>query len=448
MNNQKLGALIDNKALISRIQKWSHHGLAGTLAPDYDLLQVAQQVMKKHIIVVVPDHIKSHQDDSREYNDLPWQAKLNCDCDQLAGASRKCQICLDTLQKRYDLPTGHIASLEIDGIIVTSHVATAIKEASYCNEFTQYITQMSGWQDKEIYHTIDWVAQSRAGKQRSSGQCLTIFKLKFALFATMSQRHQMEQGIDHRCPRCQHFQETLAHVFQCPRASDIRRCALTRALASIQENVTCTFVIDMLESGVSQWSTGGQVQWPSTPPGPTDDIGQLTFQAFQEQQQIGWDQGIRGRWSKKWGQANGLYCTSRLGQGDMDTHARWMSSLVKSMWQYGIDQWIGRNEYLYGKTKEEQHKKKNQEINAQVQRIHQSDRNRVQQHDRHLFDMSVTKRLEQTLDRKKKWIECVTTAYEVWAAQQATKNIANRPFAPLWNKNHGRQPHVRLQPPS
>jgi hypothetical protein len=120
------------------------------------------------------------------------------------------------------------------------------------------------------------------------------------------------------------------------------------------QKTTCLFVIHMLESGVSQWSKSGQVQWPGTAPGPTDDTGQLTFQAFQEQQQIGWDQGIRGQWSKKWGQANGLYCISRLHQGDMDIHARWMSSLVKSMWQYGIDQWIGCNEYIYGKTKEEQ----------------------------------------------------------------------------------------------
>ena len=281
--DQKLGALIDNKALISRIEKWSHHGLAGTLAPGYDLLQAAQQVAKKHNILVVPDHIKSHQDDSRAYNDLPWQAKLNCDCDQLAGASHKCQICSDTLHKRYDLPMGHIASLEIDGNIITSHVATAIKEASYRKEFTEHITQRAGWQDKETHHTIDWVARSRVGKQLSSGQCLTVFKLEFALFATMSQRHQMEQGIDHRCPRCQHFQETLVHVFQCPRASELCKGALTRALASICKKPTCPFVIDMLESGVSQWSTRGQVEWPGTSPGPTDDIGQLTFQAFQEQ---------------------------------------------------------------------------------------------------------------------------------------------------------------------
>jgi hypothetical protein len=45
---KKLGALIDNKALISIIQKWNHHGRAGTLAPDYDLLQVAQQLVEKN----------------------------------------------------------------------------------------------------------------------------------------------------------------------------------------------------------------------------------------------------------------------------------------------------------------------------------------------------------------------------------------------------------------
>ena len=41
-----LSALIDNKALISCIQKWHHQGHAGTLAPEYNLLQVAQGVME------------------------------------------------------------------------------------------------------------------------------------------------------------------------------------------------------------------------------------------------------------------------------------------------------------------------------------------------------------------------------------------------------------------
>ena len=72
------------------------------------------------------------------------------------------------------------------------------------------------------------------------------------------------------------------------------------------------------------------------------------------------------------------------------------------------------NEYIYGKTKEEQQEKKNQKADAQVRQIYQLDTNKVQRQDRHLFEMSVTKRLEQILDRKRKWIECVNTAYEAW----------------------------------
>ena len=41
-----LCSLMDNKALISRIQKWHYQGQAGTLAPEFDLLQVAQGVME------------------------------------------------------------------------------------------------------------------------------------------------------------------------------------------------------------------------------------------------------------------------------------------------------------------------------------------------------------------------------------------------------------------
>ena len=69
-----LCALIDNKALISCIQKWHHQGQAGTLAPEYDLLHVAQGVMEKYKITVNPEHVKCHQDNTQAYEDLPRQA--------------------------------------------------------------------------------------------------------------------------------------------------------------------------------------------------------------------------------------------------------------------------------------------------------------------------------------------------------------------------------------
>ena len=126
-----IGALIDNMALISHIQTWQHQGSGGTLAPEYNLLQVAKGIMAKHKLVVKPEHIKSHQDNKTEYDNLPWKAQLNCDCDQLAGSTHTCPQCLEALPTPYVLLTGHIASIEIDGTFITSHIASAIKEASF-----------------------------------------------------------------------------------------------------------------------------------------------------------------------------------------------------------------------------------------------------------------------------------------------------------------------------
>ena len=100
------------------------------MAPEYDLLQVAQGVMKKYKMTVNPEHVKSYQGSTQAYKDLQWKAQLNYDCDQLAGLSQASKQCHDTLHKMYVPPTGHIASLEIAGKFITSYVASAIKEAS------------------------------------------------------------------------------------------------------------------------------------------------------------------------------------------------------------------------------------------------------------------------------------------------------------------------------
>ena len=68
-------------------------------------------------------------------------------------------------------------------------------------------------------------------------------------------------------------------------------------LLSIYTGILHTVIVFQL------WSTGAQVQWSGPIPGPADDIGTLAFKAFQEQQVIGWDQAIRERLSKTWGEA-------------------------------------------------------------------------------------------------------------------------------------------------
>ena len=135
-----------------------------------------------------------------------------------------------------------------------------------------------------------------------------------------------------------------------------------------------------------------------------------------------------------------LYCTTCLNQGDIAIQAAWSAHLVKSLWQYGIDQWIDQNEFIYGKTKEEQVEKKTQEINKQIKAKHKADKLRVRGMDRHLFTLSFKKRLEQSLDRKPKWAECVMIAYEAWVALKDTQTSSCQQHNLNWSRNLGRHP--------
>jgi hypothetical protein len=313
-------------------------------------------------------------------------------------------------------PTGHTASLEIYGTFITTHIASAIKKTSFQSDFIKYVIHKAGWQDPTIFHLFDWEARACTSLHSSPSQHLTIFKLEFALFATMSRQHRMEKAIDHRCPRCQRFQETLTHVFQCPHGLSMRATAWAKATSMFKKTSTCPFIVATIGHSISQWSTGGPVHWQGPTPALDDSIGQVVFTAFQEQQSIGWEQAIQGWLSQHWGRANTLYCQERLHQGDTKLHAVWTLNLVSGIWQYGIDQCVGQNEFLYGKSKEERLAKTTQEVDSQIWHMHRADRKQVHSVDRHLFHMPAEQRITQSIDRKQQWIECVTTAYEAWAA--------------------------------
>ena len=150
---------------------------------------------------------------------------------------------MEALPTQYILPIGHIASLEIDGTFITSHIASAVREASFRSE---YVKHQSGWQDPMIFHSIDWEARACASLHSSPSQHLTIFKLEFALFGTMSCQHRMEKAIDHRCPRCQRFQETLTHVFQCAHGLSICTTAWAKAISTLRRRLHAPSLLQLL----------------------------------------------------------------------------------------------------------------------------------------------------------------------------------------------------------
>ena len=102
------------------------------------------------------------------------------------------------------------------------------------------------------------------------------------------------------------------------------------------------------------------------------------------------------------------------------------------MWQYGIDQSIGWNEFLYGKTKEDQLPKKIKEVDDLIVIMSQTDQQRVRPIDSHFYHMPLARTLEQSLHRKQLWVESFTIAYESWQTLQVIQEPNQQQIAPLW----------------
>ena len=115
--------------------------LLSVLLPEYNLLQAAKILTQKHSIKVTPRHVKSHQDNDWDYDKLPWQAKLNCNCDSAAGSVCLCTECENVAHRHYTLPPGHGATLCIGGKYITAHLQKEVKEASYRSAMVEYIVK-------------------------------------------------------------------------------------------------------------------------------------------------------------------------------------------------------------------------------------------------------------------------------------------------------------------
>ena len=110
---------------------------------------------------LIPHHMKSHQYDQydeREYDQVSWQAKLNCDCDQQAVSVRECHTCAFNSQVPYKLPPGHAATLQIGNTFIIKHLPLAVRNAVYKGDMKRYVIKSAGWENHTFFAKVDWEA--------------------------------------------------------------------------------------------------------------------------------------------------------------------------------------------------------------------------------------------------------------------------------------------------
>lgn len=204
---------------------------------------------------------------------------------------------------------------------------------------------------------------------------------------------------------------------------------------------TAPYIQHKLEYGILQWQQRGQDSaWPILPPPYHDTIGRLTHIAYFEQEQLGWEQALRGRLSRKWGKAQDQYYKDRF-PNNLHTGSTWTTKVISALWEYSKDIWMERNAAYHGVDAQDAKVKRSDDL---IVRSYQLDQHHVAFAHTPLFKSPIETYLKQNDDAKRSWlrsIDAVLTGYRIRVPDDPTPRTTKQ----LWQGTTITTQHCRLR---
>jgi hypothetical protein len=207
----------DNAELIRRCQAHKHYKDPypnETLRSEFD---VAEQIYTTHTsnnITATFRWVKGHQDRDIHYDNLPLEAQLNDDADELAG---EYQLSHGAYRPFINMLPSCTAMLTIRGISVTSNYKKQLIRAYVEPEYMQYLQYRFEWSDQTI-SSIAWQSFQIAMKRIRHDVLVT--KVCNDLLPTAEALCKRKYQTNDTCVMCQQ-QETRNHIIWCSSPSRI-----------------------------------------------------------------------------------------------------------------------------------------------------------------------------------------------------------------------------------
>jgi hypothetical protein len=201
-----------------------------------------------------------------------------------------------------------------------------------------------------------------------------------------------------KCPRCEEPVETTEHVWKCQHigANAIWEKAI--------EELKIWLASQRTNAAVNEAICARLLAWRSAAPLPPLTSHLLGLpQALAEQDGIGWTAAFEGRWSKKWIDIqNRHFKNNRIRR----TGRRWLTALIKKLWQVAWDLWEQRNG-INQENQEAWQRLANQTI---IRDEYGQGTIGLEGYDRCLFNKPMANRLEAPLFNQEAWIRRVQAA--------------------------------------
>jgi hypothetical protein len=205
----------DNLGLINRLTQlvqYSEHFPNLTLRPDWDILLEMQMAVLDLGRPATFSHIKGHQDDHQDYEDLSLEARLNVDADHLAGAFRRNDSSIHSHVPRF---SSNFAQLQIKDQTVSGSYRQAIRGATSYDPLLAYIQQKNSWSLNTV-DMVDWHLHAAALRARPQERSAQLTKLCHEVLPTATRVNKYDARQSPICPCCLTHLESIDPLLQCP----------------------------------------------------------------------------------------------------------------------------------------------------------------------------------------------------------------------------------------
>lgn len=351
----------DNLGLIKKLRKFDDntYRIADFIGTDSDIICCLRQQLHR-LGNYSLHHVKGHQ--NKKGATLSPTALLNIHADAIATAryAHKSPTHLPLLP-------GTAAMLTINNEIITAKMPQRIRAAASTPKLRIHFQTTYGWRNA-IPDMIAWKAHGDALSSMNNSGKLFVWKLIHGFLPVGKQAHRYDQNIAAACSYCGHPEEDILHMIHCSHPAKTEQWQLfhrtlrRHLLRQHTDPVLYRIVMHQFHKLTGEPSD-------AQPPVITSDYKRLVT----EQQEIGWNHFLYGRWSQEFETMQQRYLNSqqhKIKNKFLSGHL-WIKKTIIIIWTHLRMMWQNRCAHVHGETTQEQQELARTQLWPQVLQLYE-----------------------------------------------------------------------------
>jgi hypothetical protein len=303
----KIQIYTDSLSMITKLKAYDKYPtapLTTVLDSEWDVLSALHKALQWFPRYPKINWVKSHQDDQiYDKTEMPLDAYLNSEADELATTGLK------RLQKKQKVPLDPdtIVQFHIEGRTITRDFKKTVREIIQLPTLRQFYCERFNW-SKYTFDRIDWEIFRPVYKRHIATKGIQwMHKFCIMKLPTGERVHKRDHFHDKRCASCWHSEEDDDHLFRCIKRRRYRN-KIIKQINIMRNNVDPT-LCDILQEGLMTYFKGESV---TTAMRRIQQAGHERYELLiEEQLLIGWDNILRGKFSKQWKIQQQAYVTRK-----------------------------------------------------------------------------------------------------------------------------------------